>query len=200
MTPLPAPPAEPRALWGFPGRALAAGTALARIHRRDRGPLWFRHDGEGRFDLPPPRGTMYAAAEPLGCYAEVFRHLRLVPREEIDVRRLSTLAPRRDLRLADCTSPRARAFGLTGALHTTPAYEETQGWASAFAAAGFDGVRYLLRHDPAQRLVGYALFASAGSAVAAGDWEVTSTTAIDDALLREVEARFGLSVLPTDTL
>lgn len=195
------PPATPEALRSFPAFELPAGTALARIHRRDHGPLWFRHDGEGRFDLPPPRGTLYAAAAPLGSYLEVFRHLRLVPREEIDARRLSTLAPHRALRLADCTSRRTRAFGLTGALHTTPAYGETQVWAAAFAVAGLDGIRYLVRHDPAQRLVGYALFGAAGDAPAAGgDWEVASTTAIPGSLLREVEDRFGLSALPADVL
>jgi hypothetical protein len=216
VTSLPDPPADPGSLRGFPARELPAGTALARIHRRRHGPLWFRHDGEGRFDLAPPRGTLYAAAEPLGCYVEVFLHLRLVPREEIDARHLSTLAPRRALRLADCAAAQARAFGLTGALHTTPAFDETQVWAAAFAAAGFDGVRYLVRHDPAQRLVGYALFAAAGAAApgaavvgtaapgtaatSADDWEVTGSAPIPDELLRQVEDRFGLSVLPTDTL
>ena len=201
MTPLAAPPADPRELKEFPVVAIPAGTELVRIHRHRHGPLWFRHDGEGRFDLPPPRGTLYAAADPLGAYVEVFRHVRFVPREEIEARRLSTLAPRRGLRLADCTSRRARPFGLTGAIHTTPAYGETQVWASAFAAAGFDGIRSLLRHDPAQRLVGYALFGpAAGGDDADGDWEVTSTEPIDAALLREVEDRFGLSILPTDVL
>lgn len=200
MTPLPAPPADPRGLEAFPRVVLPAGARLLRIHRQRHGPLWFRHDGEGRFDLPPPRGTLYAAADPLGAYVEVFRHIRFVPEEEVAARRLSTLATRRDMSLADGTARRTLAFGLTGALHTTPAYIETQAWAAALAAAGFDGLRYLVRHDPAQRLVGFALFGAAGAAAAGGDWEVASTRPISDALIRQVQDRFGLSILPTDVL
>lgn len=200
MTPLAAPPAAPEALADFPVVELAAGSGVARIHRRNHSPLWFRHDGGGRFDLAPPRGTLYAAAEPLGCYVEVFRHVRLVPWEEVAARRLSILAPRRTLRLADCAARRARGFGITGAVHSTPAYEETQVWAAAFAAAGLDGVRYLVRHDPAQRLAGYALFAPAGSGDPRWEWEVASTEPISEGLLRAVEAQLGLSVLPGDVL
>jgi hypothetical protein len=200
VTPLAQPPATPEALADFPVHELAAGSRLARIHRRELSPLWFRHDGGGRFDLPPPRGTLYAAAEPLGSYVEVFRHVRLVPWEEIDARRLSILVPRKAVRLADCTTRRARAFGLTGAVHTTPDYDETQAWAAAFAAAGLDGVRYLVRHDPAQRLAGFAVFAPAGSGDPRWHWDVASTGPIPSGLLRAVEEQFGLSVLPGDVL
>ncbi len=97
------------------------------------------------------------------------------------------------MRLADCTSARCRKLGLTGEVHSTPDYARTQAWAAAFAAAGFDGVRYLLRHDPSQRLRGIALFGPAG----APPWPFAPGDPIGLALVAEAARRFGLRVLPT---
>lgn len=196
MSPLDGPPASAGALGGFPRFRLAAGTGMARIHRKAHHPVWFSHDGEGRFDLRPPGGTLYAAARPLGAFVEVFRDVGVVPHEEVDARRLSTLAASRDLVVADCTSRRARGFGITAAIHSTPDYGMTQAWAAAFAAAGLDGVRYLASHDPAQRLIGYALFGSAGAAGGRG-WTVERSEPLSPALLREARETFGLLALAT---
>jgi hypothetical protein len=157
VSPLAAPPADLRR---FPSFRLTPARALCRVHRRDRGPWWFSHDGSGRFDLPPPRGTCYLAESPLGAFVEVFREIALVFQAVVDARRVSTLRVPAAVRLADCT--RARAFGLTAEIHATEEYAATQRWAAAFAAAGFAGVRYLVRHDPSARSVGVALFGAAG--------------------------------------
>jgi hypothetical protein len=187
---LPRPPAD---LAGFPSLHLR-GAALSRIHRASLSPWWFSSDASGRFDLPAEsgRGTCYLATEPEGCFLEVFRGVALIPEQEIEARRLSRLIVDEAI-LADCASGRSREFGLTAEIHSTPDYKITQRWAAAFAAAGFDGVRYLLRHDPSQHLAGIALFGPAGSPA----WPAPPAEDIGLDLLIEVERRFGLRVLPT---
>lgn len=95
--------------------------------------------------------------------------------------------------LADCTSRRARAFGITAAIHSSPGYALTQAWATALARAGFDGVRYLVSHDPAQRYVGIALFGPAGTS----DWPVAETAPLGAELLGTVRRRFGIGIMRT---
>jgi hypothetical protein len=190
LSPLAAPPADLR---GFPSFRLTPSRALYRVHRRDRSPWWFSHDGTGRFDLPPPRGTCYLAESPLGAFVEVFREIALVSQAVVDARRVSTLRVPAAVRLADCTRARARAFGLTAAVHATEEYGATRRWAAAFAAAGFAGVRYLVRHDPSQRSVGVALFGAAGEA---GMGPVEATNPIGQALCDAAARRFGIRVLP----
>jgi hypothetical protein len=54
---------------------------------------------------------------------------------------------------------------------------------------GVDGVRYLLRHDPAQRLAGVVLFGPAGSHP---ELPVDSGEPIGKDILDEVYRRFGV--------
>lgn len=190
MSPLSDPSAP---LAAFPRYQLPPAHRLVRIHRHDRGPWWFSHDKTGRFDLAPPRGTCYLAEEPIGAFVEVFRYSAIVQESDVVKRRISTLHLERTAELADCTTRRAGAFGITAAIHTSEDYARTQRWAKAFADAGFDGVRYRLSHDPAQRLIGIALFGPAGPAA----WPVATTVPIDDDLMAAVQRRFGIRVLPT---
>lgn len=175
---------------------MAPGAPLFRIHRAGRAPWWFSSAGSGRFDLAPPRGTCYLAEEPLGSFVEVFREIRLVPEEEVRRRALSEIRLPRPLRLADCAARKARMFGVTAAIHSTPDFALTRAWAAAFAAAGFDGVRYLVSHDPAQRLAGHALFGDAGEAADAARWPAGEPGEIGPGLLRQVRQLFGLLVVP----
>jgi len=128
----------------------------------------------------------------VGCFVEVFRFWMLVPETEIVVRRLARLVIPPVL-LADCTSSRCRRFGLTGEIHSTPEYTVTQAWAAALAAAGFGGIRYLLRHDPGQLLTGIALFGPAGVA----GWPFDPSEPIGPGVIEEAEQRFGVRVMPT---
>lgn len=189
MSPLRRPPDQ---LSGFPRYRLRSSRPLYRIHRRDRGPWWFSNDASGRFDLHPPSGTCYLAEDPLGSFVEVFRDAPLVAEADVDKRAVSTLFVPQDAVLADCTASRALAFGVTAVIHSTEQYERTQKWAAAFAAWGFGGVRYLVSHDPGQRLVGVALFGSAGAQA----WPVGQTDPIGSDLLAAARERFGIVVLP----
>jgi hypothetical protein len=186
-------PPSPASLEGFPSLHLT-GARLYRIHRAGRSPWWFSSDGTGRFDLPRDsgRGTCYLAEEPVGCFLEVFRAWILVPEAELAARRVAHLdVP--PLLLADGSSGLCRQFGLTGELHSTPDYVRTQAWAAAFAAAGFDGIRYLLRHDPGQQAAGIAVFGPVGAA----DWAFRPGEPIGSGVIEEAERRFGVRVMPT---
>jgi hypothetical protein len=117
-----------------------------------------------------------------------------VPLGELANRRISRLTANAALSLADLTSGRSRAFGITAEIHSTPDYVITRRWAEALAAAGFDGIRYLLRHDPSQHRVGFALFGPAGEA----HWPVIGRGApIGRALCNRMERRYGIRIVPT---
>jgi RES domain len=182
------PPAD---LADFPVHRLLPSQRLFRVHLAKHGPWWFAATGDGRFDLALPRGTCYLADEAAGAFIEACQEPGvLIPADYLRHRRLSVLSVPRELHLADCTVSRARAFGITGEIHSSVARQRTQAWARAFAQTGFDGVRFLARHDPAQRQVGIALFGPAGEAA----WPVLSTDDIAADLVLEVERRFGIRV------
>lgn len=81
---------------------------------------------------------------------------------------------------------------MTAAIHTTADYDATRAWATALEQGGFDGVRYYCGHDPSHPEIGIALFGAAGEAV----HPVLETVPIGDELLRTVERRLGIHVLP----
>lgn len=188
MSPLGRPPAD---FSGFPRHRLKTSHALFEIHLLGQSPWWFSSSGAARFDLRPPRGTCYFAEDPLGSFVEAFRDIGTVDQADVDARRLSRLSVPTSAVVADCATPRARSFGVTAAIHSTEDYTKTQQWASAFAAAGFAGIRYLVSHDPSQRLVGVALFGNAGER----GWPYREEL-IPPELILAARMRFGIVVLP----
>jgi hypothetical protein len=171
---------------------LPRGSVLFRIHRAGLRPWFFSRSGAGRFDLAASAdsGSCYFAERPEGCVLEVFRSFtRIIPKGELDSRRLLRIELRQDVRLADCTAERARLWGITAEIHSTPRYEETHAWAAAFARGGFQGIRYLLRHDPAQHLAGVVLFGPAGSPA---DFPDDPGEPIGEEVLDEIRRRFGI--------
>jgi hypothetical protein len=174
----------------FPRRTLRGDRPLYRIHRR---PVWwFSSDGSGRFDpLGTGMGASYWAERPLGAWIEVFRKQMLLSEMDLTARRLSSVALGRDLRLADLTSRRALAFGVTASIGANEDYRPSQAFAAQAVEAGFDGVRYRVRHDPAQRLYGVALFGEART-----PWPSGAEGDIPDELIAEAKSAFGYRVLP----
>jgi len=162
------------------------------MHRSDHGAWWFSSDGNGRFDLAPPDGACYMAETPLGALIKHFDGISVIPREDLERRRISILSPGRTLRLADCTSPRARPFGVDLALSAGSDYARTQRFAAWFRDGGLHGVRYFLRNDPTATLIGIALFGPAGEQ----DLPIRSTSPLDDATLDEAARTFAIEVLP----
>lgn len=151
----------------FPAFIVGPGTSLARIHRRDFHPAWFNQDGSWRFDPPPSHrsrfGSCYLGLESLASYVEVFGRFRSVSQAEIDRRALSEFAVERNLRFADLTDRTVLGdFGVTAAHSTGAEYAPAQELAATLYDAGFDGIRYRVRHDPAMRLEGVAIFGEPG--------------------------------------
>jgi hypothetical protein len=182
----------------FPRRTLRGDRTIYRIHKSTGSPWWFSSTGEGRFDpMGTGMGACYLAEDPLGAWVEVFRKCQLLPEGEIAQRSLLAVALKRDLRLADITSRRALSFGITASLGAGEQYENSQAFAARALQDGFDGVRYLLRHDPAQKLHGLALFAQAGAPDPADPRWPAGSGAIPDALLSDAQRLFGYRVLPT---
>jgi hypothetical protein len=69
---------------------------------------------------------------------------------------------------------------------------------AASAGAGFDGIRYLVRHDPSQRLYGIALFGPVGAPPPGGGrWTVDDDGPIPEELVAAAGSASGYRVLPT---
>jgi hypothetical protein len=193
VSPLGPPPAD---FTGFPRWILPPSRALYRIHRRDRGPWFFDNGQSGRFNLSGAFGTCYLALAPEGAFLETLgRQGRLIDPAEVARRGLSTLHVPQSMVLANAGHARARAFGITAAISAIeePDRRSTRHWAEAFHAAGFQGIRYRVSHDPSQRAIGVALFGPAGEA----DWPASAAEPVDSRLLQLVRRRYGLVVLPT---
>ena len=182
----------PETLDDFPTAVLDDAVVLARIHRAERDPLFFSTGGRGRFDINP-EGTLYLASDEGCAFVEVFRS-RLVPLEEVAVRRLAFIGLRAEFRLADLTSAASRGFGVTAAIHASSDYELSQRWAAALHGQGFGGVVYRLSHDPSGESVGVALFGPRDQVVSG--LVVVDDQPIGDELIEQVRSRFGVLVLP----
>ncbi|MGH9113484.1 MAG: RES family NAD+ phosphorylase, partial [Acidimicrobiales bacterium] len=141
-------PPGPEALARFPVWHVHGGTTLYRVTTSGFGPWWFSSDGAGRFDLVPPRGTCYLADDDLGALLEVLGPVRMVSATWAKRFSVWQLALPDQCRAADSTVRAARGFGVTAELATVTPYELPQRWAAAFSAAGYQGVRYRVRHDP----------------------------------------------------
>ena len=183
----------------FPLSTLRGDREIFRIHRSGRDPWWFSVDGSGRFDpVGSGMGACYFAGQPLVAWIEVFRKRMLLAEDEVRARSLYSVRLGRDLRLADVTSRRALQFGITASLGSGEEYTGSHAFAAEAVAAGFAGVRYLVRHDPAQKSFGYALFGEPGTGrplTVAG--ASASDQPISDALVEEAQRLFGYRVLPT---
>jgi hypothetical protein len=181
----------------FPRRTLTGDAELYRIHHRERGPWWFSSDGAGCFDpVGTSLGACYLAARPLGAWVEVFRQEMQLSERAVGDRLLFTVSLGTSLRLADLTSRRALQFGVTASLGADEDYTGSHRFAARAVEAGFAGVRYFVRHDPARKLYGVARFGepgdSAGPAKASG-----ADAPISQGLVDEAQAGFGGRIVPT---
>jgi hypothetical protein len=164
-------PAADLDLTRFPAVELPAGRHVFRAHSRHVGPWWFSQSDQGRsgrFDLASPRGTLYVAD---GVETAVRERVRgRAPGNRaglalVDDLVVSEWATARAYRCANLDTSLAARFGVTReltALHERH-YGLTQAWAEAFAAAGFEGLRYGARFTPG-RANAWALFGQAGDA------------------------------------
>lgn len=194
-----APPPDHAQLADFPAYTLPNGATLHRVHRAALGAWFFSTDEGCRFTPAglPDTGACYFAEQPVGALLEGLRgeRSRLIPHDEVLIRRMFTVRMSRPLKLADLCDPGAGDFSVNGEIHTTTDYDKTQAWSAALHDAGFEGLRHLGRSDPGLTQVGVAIFSAAGSAVA-GAWPAGVDDPIADELIVEA-AKYGLKILPT---
>lgn len=162
-------PATAARIDGFPASTIRANKVIYRAHRTTLGPWWFCSCGDCRFDLSAPRGTCYLAESRVAALREALG-LRLiaagvVDQDELTGRVISALRLPGHIRVANTTSAKAANHGVTREISTVVPYTLTRQWAQAWAAAGFDGIRYLGRLstsvDPKARCL--AIFGAAGA-------------------------------------
>ncbi|MDQ3631073.1 MAG: RES family NAD+ phosphorylase [Actinomycetota bacterium] len=179
---------------GFPRRTLRADRTLFRIHKAVDDAWWFSSSGEGRFDpVGSGQGACYLAETPLGAWVETFRRQMTWSEAAILGRGLFVGETGRELRLADLTSRRALQFGVTATVSAGEDYHASQAFAANALVAGFDGLRYWVRHDPRQNLAGVALFAPAGTGTG---WPSGRDGPISDQLIQEAATTYGYRIVP----
>lgn len=178
----------------FPLRTLRGDRTVYRIHQAAFSPWWFSEDGSGRFDpVGTGHGACYVADSELGAWVEVFRRQMAWVEGDVDRRRILSVKLGRDLKLADITSRRALQFGVTAQLGAGSDLAQSQAVAAAVLADGFDGIRYLVRHDPAQNLVGYAIFDEAGQST---NWPAVPSGPLSTDLRADAARLYGYRILP----
>ena len=181
----------------LPRRTLRAGTCLYRIHRAVNSP-WFFSSASARFDPAgvDGRGASYWAADGLGAWVETFRTRMLLPEPEIVERRLSVATLEEDVVVCDLTVRRALASGVTAAMTAGADYRAAQALADELQGE-YAAVRWRLRHDLRQRLIGIAWFGNA-EARPSGHPSLppTKTAAIPEEVVSGACRIFGYQVLP----
>ena len=120
--------------------------------------------------------------------------MRALPVTEITNRCLSVARLVRAVRLADLTNRMVLgSFGVTAAHSTASDYAESQRLSARLYKAGFDGIRYRVRHDPAMELEAVALFVPPALGNVAVSWSDASEIS-DETISSGHE--FGINVLP----
>lgn len=182
----------------LPRKTLRAGTRLYRIHRARNRP-WFFSSGVGRFDPTgiDGRGACYWGEDPLGAWIEAFRTRMLLPESEIRERRLSIATLTEEAVACDLTVRRALKVGVTSALTAGADYRESQALADTLHDKRA-AVRWRVRHDLRQSLIGVAWFGEIGpaSAKSLAELPTASTAEIPSDLIERMCRIFGYEVLP----
>lgn len=146
-----------------------------------------------------PRASARAISLPRGIGAFIETMLRMgdPTQDEVDERYLTSCKVRGPLRLADLTKPLALSYGVDRSFSASREgdYDHSQVLAMKLFDAGFDGVWYPLRHDPASDLMGMAMFGEAASTDVSRFAEV-NTGPVPHHVLDEARTRYGIRVIP----
>lgn len=135
---------------------LPAGTALYRVHRTDRKPLWFgpaSGPGECRFDAPDGEfRTCYAGLSLTAAFTESVLHRpvgQVVKRDALFTRAWSEITTARDLRLAQFRGVGILKHGLSVGIISSPSYKVTQPLALEvhLASDECDGIIFRSSHN-----------------------------------------------------
>lgn len=135
---------------------LEPGTILSRIHRRDKGPVFFGRTGGDRFDSPNGSfGVLYVGMDESCAFVETFLQdtgIRVVSRHELEQRHLAHLELTMPLVVIDLSHSGALArIGADSRLFSG-SHAIAQRWSTALRdhATKPAGLLYPARHDPAR--------------------------------------------------
>jgi hypothetical protein len=160
------PPHGATDLTQFPAATPSAKKTLYRAHSVARAPWWFSSDGSGRFDVPPPSGTLYLADDVASAVRERLADLVMpgqrVFEQEADGMAVSGIRPGAKSRCANVSDPSAVKWNVTRELTTMTDFSVTNAWAQRLLADGFQGVRYASRFTTGGSNA-WAIFGPAGN-------------------------------------
>jgi hypothetical protein len=183
----------------LPSIEIPEGVELYRIHRRANCPWYFDDSGRGRFDPEsvPGRGACYWAEDELGAWIEVFRTRMTLTDVDLASYSISCVTLSRPLLTIDLTQRLALQAGVTAAFTAGSDYGPAHDLANELQGTSFQAVRWRLRHDLAQALIGLALFGPVGSHpdCALIGMPQPSESSISDDLIARAKADFGYEVL-----
>jgi hypothetical protein len=115
-----------------------------------------------------------------------------------DVRRRRLLAtrPPRRIRTADLLAKKARAYGVTGEIHTHDDHSLSRAWAMRLHEAGFRALLGKVRHDPGLRERSLTLLDKAGEHEPYGwRWRTDTRPLRDDGELLSRVEEYGYRIL-----
>jgi RES domain-containing protein len=163
------PPAAGLKLDDFPTELVQEEATLYRAHdARFTSPWFFASDEAGRFNIPMPRGTCYAAEDVETAVRERLGEI-IVESQAIEADLAAGMAVTgivldADTEVAAVNHRDAVKYGLTREIGTAWDYTVTRPWAELFASVDVDGIHYASRFTTEAVVNSWALFGEAGEA------------------------------------
>jgi RES domain len=142
----------------LPIQILERGSALFRLHESCYGAIYFNPNPSWRFNDPTGKeyGVLYAALDYYAALRETLKpkQFNILSTKFLRSRCLSTVTPKRDLRLVDLAGAGLTRIGADGRL-TTGSYQISQAWSQALYRHSdrVDGLYYCSRYDPSKLCV-----------------------------------------------
>ena len=142
----------------LPIHILGQGSELFRLHESCYGAIYFNPNPSWRFNDPTGKeyGVLYAALDYQAALRETLKpkKFNILSSNFLRSRCLSTLTPKRDLRLVDLEGAGLTRIGADGRL-TTGSYQIAQAWSQALYRHPdrVDGLYYCSRYDPSKLCV-----------------------------------------------
>jgi hypothetical protein len=181
----------------LPIHILGQGSELFRLHESCYGAIYFNPNPSWRFNDPTGKeyGVLYAALDYQAALRETLKPktFNILRANFLKSRCLSTLTPKRDLRLVDLAGAGLTLIGADGRL-TTGSYQIAQAWSQALYQHPdrVDGLYYYSRYDPSKICV--ALYDGRVELTDLEEQRVTADNLLDlafDSELQQFLDRYG---------
>lgn len=188
----------------LPIKILERGSGLFRLHESCYEAIYFNPNPSWRFNDPTGKeyGVLYAALDYQAALRETLKpnKFNILSANFLKSRCLSTLTPKRDLRLVDLAGAGLTRIGADGRL-TTGSYQIAQAWSQALYRHPdrVDGLYYCSRYDPSKICV--ALYDGRVELADLEEQRVTADNLLDlafDSELKQFLDRYGYELDDTE--